>query len=214
MNDFGKIRRILDLARTAINQQNPDKAIALLSNLPFDEGQSGLEREWAEVRLILAEAYASKGHPVSESLFEEVFDLLKALPTSEPTFELRAQEHFADYLRCFARRPSQALPHFEQAKRLAVGLYLEEDTARIQLKIASIQLSMDQSPDREYFTALKHAAKGRPHTDQLAAWLLHRGTSSDQQRGLKFARSSDAKEAYFTYLLDMVRMKRNEASTE
>jgi hypothetical protein len=206
----GKVQRILDLARAANNQQNPEQAIALIRSLELDGSQVRLERERVESRLILAEAYTAKGNQLADALFEETFELLSRLSIPEVTLEIRSHEHFADYLRCFAKRPSLARQHYEYAKVRAVNLRMEEDSARIQLKIETIELGMDQSPEAGNFATLKRVAKQGGYTcaEQLAAWLNHKGQAAHHDRGLAFARNrGQAGEQYFKYLLDMVRMK-------
>ncbi len=208
--DRGKIQRILDLARAANNQQNPDQAIALIGKLGLDGSEEGLEREWAESRLILAEAYTAKGDQLAETLFEETFELLAQFSIPQVIPEIRAHEHFGDYLRRFAKRPSLARQHYDNAKAKAVDLHMEEDSARIQLKIETIELAMDQSPEAANFATLKRVAKQWGYTcaEQLAAWLHHKGQAVRHDQGLTFARNREqAGEQYFKYLLDMVRMK-------
>jgi len=208
--DSGKIHRTLELARCANNQQNPDQAVALIEKIGLDGAQDGLESEWAESRLILAEAYAAKGNQFAESLFEESLELLRQLAVPEIALELRAHEHLGDYLRRFARRPSMARREYDIAKARAVDLKLDEDSARIQLKLEAIELEMDKNPDLENFGTLKHVAKeyGYTFTEQLAAWLHHKGQSPHYGQSLKFARNkARAGEQYFKYLLDMVRIK-------
>jgi hypothetical protein len=205
-----KIHRILNLARGANNQQNPDQAIALIRKIELDGAEEGFEQEWAESRLILAEAYTAKGDPLSESLFEETFELLKQLKSPEIALEFRAHEHFGDYLRRFAKRPSLARQEFEAAKARVLELRSAEDSARIQLKLESIALEMDKSPETENFVTLKHTAKELGYTcaEQFAAWLYHKGQAAEHNQGLRFARNkARAGEAYFKYLLEMVRMK-------
>src|SRR4029077_17929640 len=208
--DVEKIRRILHLAKAANNQQNPDQAIALIETLRLAESE-GLEKDWADSQLILAEAYTAKGDQLAETLFEETFELLAQFSPPEITLEIRAHEHFGDYLRRFAKRPSLAHEPYEHAKSRAVDLHIcAEDIARIQLKIEAIELAMDQSPEAENFASLKRVAKKWGYTcaEQLAAWLHHKGQADDHDQGLRFARNREqAGEQYFKYLLDMVRMK-------
>jgi hypothetical protein len=208
--DAEKAERALELARAAVNRQQPDQAIALVDSLRLRGDEVGFERHWAESRLLLAEAYLSKGDPSAEGLFDETFALLAQLPQSEIGLEIRANEHWGDYLRCFIKRPSLARSHYEIAKRRSVELHMEEDSARIQLKIEAIELGMDNSSEVENFKTLKRAAKQGGYTarEQLAAWLHHKGELSNIQEGLKFARNrAVATELYFRHLLDMVRQK-------
>lgn len=203
-----RIERTLELARAAINQQNPDRAIALVDALSLRGGEEGFERYWAESRLVLAEAYAAKGDFAAESLFEEALELIRVLPDAEEPLEVRVHEHFGDYLRCFAKRPSLARQNYEIAKRKAIGLRTQEDSARIQLKLEMIELTMDSSPELENFKTLKRVAKevGCTFSEQLAAWLQHRGEAGQQEQGLRFARNKGvAGEQYFKHLLGVIR---------
>jgi len=152
----------------------------------------------------------SKGDPSAEGLFEEAFLLLKELPQPVVTLEIRANEHWGDYMRCFVRRPSLARQHYEIAKRRSVELHMEEDSARIQLKIEAIELAMDDSSETENFKTLKRVARQGEYTarDQLAAWLHHKGDLSYIGQGLRFARNRMvAGDAYFRHLLEIVRQK-------
>ncbi len=112
--ELERIDRALELARAAVNQQNPDRAITLVNNLHLVENEAVLGRQWAESRLILAEAYAAKGDVAAEALFEEAMELIRALPELDDSLEIRVYEHLGDYLCCFAKRRSLAL----QRKRL------------------------------------------------------------------------------------------------
>src|SRR6266850_326112 len=186
--DAEKAQRTLELARAAINRQQPDQAIALVGTLRLHGDEEGFERYWAESRLLLAEAYLSKGDPSAEALFDETFALLAQLPKPEITLEIRANEHWGDYLRCFVKRPSLARPYYEIAKRRSVELRMDEDSARIQLKIEAIELAMDNSSEIENFKTLKRVAKQGEYTarDQLAAWLHHKGDLNNIEQGLQF----------------------------
>jgi hypothetical protein len=206
--EVSRIERTLELARAAVNQQNPDRAIALVGTLSLQGGEEGFERHWAESRLVLAEAYAAKGDFAAESLFEEALELIRVLPQPEESLEVRAHEHFGDYLRCFAKRPSLARQNYEIAKKKAIGLRTQEDSARLQLKIEMIDLTMDESPELENFKTLKRVGKeaGCTSAEQLAVWLQHKGEIGQHDQGLRFARNRDvAGEQYFKYLLGLIR---------
>lgn len=208
--DREKILRILDLAKTANNQQKPDQAIALIEKIGIRSGDDGLETEWAESRLVLAEAYAAKGHQLSETLFEDVFGLLKKLSKRDPHLMIRAHEHYGGYLQQFAGRPSLAREHFEGAKAVALELRSDEDSARVQLKLELIDLTMDKSPELDNFKTFKRVAhqSGCTSTEQLAAWCHHKGQACSYDQGLRFARNrGQAGDQYFKQLLDMVRKK-------
>ena len=208
--DPEKIRRILELAKCANNQQDPDRAIALVSSSGLDGSQTGLEKEWIESRLILAEAYTAKGSSLAEPMFEETVELLKRSEIEDVAIESRVHEHFGDYLRRFAKRPSLARQEYEIAKSKILQLKLDEDSARVQLKLESIELDMDKSPELENFVTFKRVAKrlGCTCAQQLVAWLSHKGQIAQHQDGLRFARSkAKAGEAYFEHILERVRMK-------
>lgn len=48
-SDIAKVERTLELARAAVNQQNPDRAMALVDTLGLVGGEEGFERHWARV---------------------------------------------------------------------------------------------------------------------------------------------------------------------
>ena len=182
----------------------------MVDSLRLRGDEEGFERHWAETRLLLAEAYSAKGDPSAEGLFEETFALLAQLPQPEATLEIRANEHWGDYLRCFVKRPSLARPYYENAKRRSVELHMHEDSARIQMKIEAIELSMDNSSQVDNFKTLKRVATHGGYTarEQLAAWLHHKGDLGNIEQGLKFARNRTvASDLYFRHLLDVVRQK-------
>jgi hypothetical protein len=201
--ELGRIERGLELARAAVNQQNPDRAITLVNSLHLADNAGGLERQWAESRLILAEAYAATGDVAAEALFEEALELVRALPQVDHSLEVRVYEHWGDYLGCFAMRRSLALQKYETAKKKAIALRTGEDSARIQLKIEMIELTMDGSPELDNFKTLKRAGKqtGCTSSELLAVWVQHKGEISQHQAGLRYARNKTAaSEQYFIHL--------------
>lgn len=203
-------RHMLDMARIEINRLQPDKAIQYVRELGLEPGPEGIGTLWLESQLVLAEAYLAKGDPVSESFFEDVLDTLAGLETPESGLELRADEHYGDYFSCFAGCPSKARPLYDRAKQIAVGLRLPEDTARIQLKIERLELSIDRNPELDNFGTLKRVAKeeGSTYQEQLTIWLQHRGTLPQHQRGLQYARKkSVASPEYFRHHLRALRLK-------
>jgi hypothetical protein len=208
--DAGKLRRILELARNAVNALKPDRAIELVTSLGLDGEQEGFERFWAESRLVLAEAYMTKCDPVAETFFEEALSAIASLPENDSMLEMRTNEHYADYLSNFAGCRSKARPRYDLAKRLAVSNHLDEDSANIQLKVELLELTIDNHPELENFQMFKGLAErgGYTHQDQLATWMQYRGAVPETLRGLKFARKKNSvSPQYFLSLLESVKLK-------
>ncbi len=209
--DAGKIQRNLELARSAVNAGKPERAIELVSSMGLDGEQAGFERFWAESRLVLAEAYMAKRDAVAETFFEEAMASIASLSEQkESLLEQRANEHYADYLSNFAGCRSKARPMYDRAKQLAVVNHLDEDTARIQLKIELLELIIDSHPELENFQMFKGVAERGEFTyqGQLAAWMQYKGALPETFRGLKFARKKNAVSSeYFLSLLNSVRVK-------
>ena len=203
-----KIQRTLDIARTEINRQKPDRAIELVRELGLEEGQFGFERLYAEQLLVLAEAFAAKESPGAESLFDEALNSIASLPEPNEPLEMRAKEHFAMYLARFRASPSKALKFFGEANRIAARLELQEDSARIQLGIERIELEIDKSPELQNFAIFKKVAEADEYTSevQLAAWTEHRRTFADATRGLRYGRKrAEVSDSYFKFLLESAR---------
>jgi len=208
--DAGKIQRTLELARNAVNTSKPDSAIELVSSLGLDGEQEGFERFWADSRLVLAEAYMAKRDGVAETFFEEALTSIAALAERDSMLELRANEHYADYLSNYIGCRSKARPRYDLAKQLAVENHLDEDIARIQLKIELLELTIDTHVELENFRIFKGVAErgGFRHQDQLAAWMQYKGTLPEAFRGLKFARKkNEVSPQYFISLLESVKVK-------
>ncbi len=208
--DAGKIQRTLELARNAVNTGKPDSAIELVSSLGLDGDQEGFERFWADSRLVLAEAYMAKRNGVAETFFEEALAAIAALPERDPLLEQRANEHYADYLSNFVGCRSKARPRYDLAKQLAVENHLDEDIARIQLKIELLELTIDGHVELENFQMFKGLAErgGFTHQDQLATWMQYKGILPEAFRGLKFARKkNEVSPQYFLSLLESVKVK-------
>lgn len=208
--DIGKIQRTLELARNAINAGKPDGAIELVGSLGLDGEQDGFERFWAESRLILAEAYMAKRKAVAETFFEEALASIVSLPERNSLLEQRANEHYADYLSNFVGCRSKARPRYDLAKQFAVENHLDEDIARIQLKIELLELTIDGHAELENFRMFKGLAErgGFTHQDQLATWVQYKGSLPEAFRGLKFARKkNEVSPQYFLSLLESVKVK-------
>jgi hypothetical protein len=203
------MRQTLDLARGAINRQQPEDALELLRTIrdvndPPERGPLA-----AEHRLLIAEARAAEGNQVADSLFAEALELIGNLEDRRPDLEVRVHEHLADYLVRFAGRPSAAREHYESAKRIAVEQRLSEDSARLQLKLIPIALQTDHDETGlENFRTFKRVASRGHFTNQiqLAAWHQFEGQIDAAQRGLRFARKKTVvSEEYFRHILESVR---------
>src|SRR2546421_7419181 len=153
-SEVDQTRRSLELARAEVNRQHPDKAIEYVRALRFEDSEDGVGQLWLESRLVLAESYMAKGDAAAEAFFSDVFEAVQNSERIDPQFELRANEHFGDYLSSFAHCLSQARPRYDRAKRIAVELRQPEDTARIQLKIERMELAVDKHPESDNFTTL------------------------------------------------------------
>lgn len=53
---------------------------------------------------MLAEAFGAKGDPVAGALFSEALNIIVRLEQRHAELEMRANEHFADYLVKFSAR--------------------------------------------------------------------------------------------------------------
>jgi hypothetical protein len=202
-----RLVRTLELARRKINQQRPDMALELLFGIQTEiEGLEGTALE-AECRLVRAEAHAAMRDQAARAYFGEALELLGRLPEPSLDLQLRAYEHYGDFLLMCHRR-SDALRQYQKAGEIATGRVWSEDTARIQLKLVGIGLEMDSDPQLGNFRLLRHEADllGCTSQQQLAGWHLHLGKLEDASRGMRFARSGGpASEQYFVDLLKSVK---------
>jgi len=205
--DSSKWRRILDLARGHINAQRPDDALELLRALRKDVDVPDEGPLAAECRILLAEAYGAKGDPAADVFFPEALELVDRLENKRPDLELRANEHFGDYLFSFAGRRSQAQDYYKEAKQAAVLQRLNEDSARIQLKLIHTALWTDDDGLDNFSTFKRAASRGHfTYEVKLAAWLQFAENGSASQSGLRYARKKAVvPEEYFSHLLESVR---------
>ena len=88
----------------------------------------------AEYQLLLAEAFGAKGEPSAERLFSEALDLIVRLAGPRADLEMRANEHFADYLIKFAGRPLEARKYILAANKVAIREGLESESIRLGMK--------------------------------------------------------------------------------
>lgn len=129
-----EIRQTLDLATTEIKLRKPDQALKLIESIRDDVEQTEIGVLVAEYRLLLAEAFGVKGDRAAEGLFSEALDLIAKLEQPNAELEMRANEHFADYLVKFAARPLDARKHILAANRVAIREGLENESIRLGLK--------------------------------------------------------------------------------
>lgn len=137
--EFDKFRRLdirqtLDLARNEINRRKPEEALELLESIRDDVEQTGISALTAEHRLLRAEAFGAEGDPVAESLFSEALNLIAGLEQPQAELEMRADEHFADYLVKFAARPLDARKYFLAANLVAIRQGLQQESIRLGMK--------------------------------------------------------------------------------
>jgi hypothetical protein len=207
-NPHAKAIHVLELAKAAINQQNPHLALEHLRSIEHAMEDLPETAIWAEHRLTLAEAYGALGNEAAPSFFEEALERLSKLFEDQPGLELRANEHYADFLYRFPpRRPSKAREHLVVAKRIATRIG-KEDVARVQMKIVGNDLAIDKDAELDNFQTLKRVALQRhaTHQKQLAGWMLHLEKQDRAVRGLRAARGKNrACEQYFAELFDSIR---------
>jgi len=129
-----EIRQRLDLARTEITLRKPDQALQLLESSRDDVKRTEIGVLVAEHRLLLAEAFGLMGDQSAESLFSEALDLIAKLEQPNAELEMRANEHFADYLIKFAARPLNAREYILAANRIAIREGLENESIRLGMK--------------------------------------------------------------------------------
>ena len=204
----GKLKHTLELARTEINRQNPHLALEYLKTVQRDVEDMAGSSAWAEHQLLSAEALSAYGDPAAETEFQEALQRISNLPVRDLGLEMRANEHFGNYLASFARRRSLARQHYESAKRVAVESSLPEDSARLQLFISKIDLEADQDPRLRSFQNLMKAAAELHSTaqEQLAAWTVYWSYDEQKKQGLVAARGAGiASVEYFLGLLTSVK---------
>lgn len=197
---------VLQLAKTAINQQNPHLAIQHLRSIERAIEDALDTPIWAEHRLVLAEVYGALGDQAAPTFFDEAIDRLGRLREEHLHLLLRSREHYADFLCRFCRRFSKARELYVSAKGFASRIG-QEDVARVQLKIIGLDLAVDNDPEFENFQTFKHVSLTRHVTyrKQLAVWMHHLGNQERAGTGLRAARNrSRAAERCFSDLIDSV----------
>ena len=210
MNDLSeleKIRRVLELARSRINQQEADLALANLREIRVEIERHAGTTECAEFSLLIAEAYCAKCEEVAITYLDEAAERIQKLDSPAPEMEFRLWEHFGDFHARVSRRFSKAREYYARAKSSALALGVAELVARVELKIIRIDLHTDQDAEEENFKTLRRVGREGAFTyeQQLAAWHIHYGNSDGATKGLRFARHlSRAGEDYFRDLLNSV----------
>ena len=200
------IRDVLDAARGHINRQHPGLAKCELRRIEHEVVTDTVD--WAEHRLLLAEAFRAEMDPACESFFIEAITCMKSL--SEPPISLliQAMEHWGDFL-CAMRRPSKARGLYEEAHQFAIESQCNEDVkAHLKLRLIRIDLETDRDPQLENYKVMKRVAErvDCPFSKQLCVWFLHMGTMEQQEQNLRFARKKHlATESYFENIFDSVR---------
>lgn len=148
----------------------------------------------------------------AEREFEEALQRLSILERRELTLELRAHEHFAQFL-SHKRRAPAARKHYQSAETVAIDAELREDADRVRLCIVRLDLESAHDPQLASFQNLKKAAAqdGYCHRHQLAAWIHYLDELRDGERGLVNARQRGvASVDYFRGLLSSIRNTTNE----
>ncbi len=191
--DEKTLRHVLDLARAEINRQRPRLALEHLRTIHEQIDQLRTLPLWAEFQLIYAEALSAMNVDAAEHEFQEALSRLSKLNPREPILELRAEEHFADFLSRRGRVPL-ARGHYQSAESIAVDSGLREDADRIRLSTISMDLQSSNSQQWKSFQNLKKAAAecNYRHTPQLSAWIRYSDQLREQvNRGLMNAREGE-----------------------
>lgn len=207
-SELEKIRRVLDLARAEINQQEPDLALANLRNIQLDIERFEHTPEGADFSLLIAEAYCAKREEVAATFLEEAEERIRKIASPPPDLQFRLLERCGDFHGSVSRRLSKAREYYAQAKISALALGVAELVARVELKIIRIDLHIDRDAEEENFKTLRRLGRQGNFTcdQQLAAWHIHYGNPNGVTDGLRFARGlSKASDDYFRDLLESVR---------
>ena len=100
-SELMKIRRVLQLVRAEINQQDPDLALENLWTIKNEVEENKGTPEWAEFFLLFAEAHCAKCDALAETYLTEAEEKLRSVPESFPDLEFRLSErsggHYARY---------------------------------------------------------------------------------------------------------------------
>src|SRR2546422_9857292 len=121
-----RLSRILELAKAAVNRQEPELALQLLKEIwpEIREGSGTLLS--IEYEIIMGDILCARGDPAAGYHYEQALAGIAQLSQRDPKLEMRAHEHFGDYLYRFAHRPSSARRHYEAAANIATAEHLRE----------------------------------------------------------------------------------------
>jgi hypothetical protein len=133
-SNFSEIREKFDLARNEIKRRKSDQALEIIESVRDDVAKQEDPQLLAEHRLLIAEARGIKGDRTAESLFTEALALIASLDSPQASLEMRANEHFADYLINFASRPLDGRKHLLAANQVAIREGLESESVRLGMK--------------------------------------------------------------------------------
>ncbi len=198
-SDSSHIRRVLELARSEINQQRPDAAHGHLKTVHHEIEEQDDQQLAAEYQLLVAETFKAKQDPAAEQFFQEAIRLLEQIEPSPTDLLLRALEHYGDDL-CSRRIPSKAREPYSKARRIATEFHFEEDNARLHLKLIRIDLETHSNLELENFKTMKCVVErsGFTSIQQLLVWMMHSDQVKESSWGLRAARGkSSANELYF-----------------
>jgi hypothetical protein len=208
--DISRIRGILTLARSHINQQEPDLAIETLRRIREEVESFPNTLECAEFQLLLGEAYNAKHSQHAGSFLHEAGKRIGDLPEIPLDLDHRLHYGVGYFCQQIKKKPSEARKHYEQAKEAAVRLGNSELVARSQLRIIHIDLEIDSDPELANFKSLRRVSHSRNLLceDQLAAWHLHLGELDCSPTRLVYARGfAKRNDEYFYELLSTVRLR-------
>ena len=215
-SDLQKIRSVIGNARREINRQKPGVAIRLLEKINEEIQSHEGTLEWADFSLALGEAFSAKRDARAENYFMEAQEKAARVPDLPVEWQIRLHEHLGDFYAKFPLKLSLAWSSYERAKKIAVEQHLEEDIARIELKIICVDLQRDKDPEIENFQTLRRVANGDATsedanesftwTEQLMALHLHIGNVAALKMHTQFARGfQKMTDAYFLELLKSTR---------
>lgn len=205
------IRAILEIARREVNRGNPELALEHLRGIRDSINSYEHTPEWVDYSLVAGEAFLSQRSQSAESFLTEAKEKIVTVPNVSDDLRLRVNERLGDFYRNVApKRPSLAKEYFALAKGVAVMRHVDEEIARIELKIVCTDLQTDKNPKLQDFQTMRRIAKAEHYTDamQLIAWSHHLGDLGESMNGMYFGRGiSEAGEDYFRDLLRSVNMK-------
>src|SRR5438034_1306204 len=106
-SELDKVRQVIQLARTLINQQKPGLAREHLRKIKHEVEDHQGTPEWAEHPLLVAETYGGEQYEFAqfaETHFKQARERIVKLADPSPELEFRLMEHFGDFYRRFYKR--------------------------------------------------------------------------------------------------------------